>query len=100
MLMLSTMPGAEPFWLIDEVADVEAKPVIVVSPLVLTMSHDNALAAAPFFHVGVVMATSAGTAPLIVANSPAASNTTAPVFTENGVPAVPPVISAPGTVTS
>jgi hypothetical protein len=48
----------------------------------------------------VVIVTSAAAAPLTVVSTPEALNTTLPVPTENGVPAVPPVMSAPGTVTA
>ena len=68
--------------------------------LASTRSHCSELAAAPFCHVGVVIVTSAGAAALTVLSTPEALNTTLPVPTENGVPAVPPVISAPGTVTA
>ena len=64
------------------------------------------MAAAPFVQVGVVNVMSAGGVPPPVAGAaavndeslPAVSNCSVPDPMENGVPAVPPVISAPGTV--
>src|SRR5690349_16005851 len=98
MLMLSTLPAAAPFCAIDEVADGDAKPVIVGVLLASIRSQFHALAAAPFRQVGVLMVTSAGAAPLTVVSWPVALNTSEPVPTWNGVPAVPPVMSSPGTV--
>jgi len=59
MTTLSTWPAAEPFWLIDEVADGEAKLVrIALAPAAGTTSHVIAFGVAPFAHVagpGIVM---------------------------------------------
>src|SRR5262245_35741660 len=97
--MLSIVPGAAPFCRMDDVAEAVAKPVSVKLPFGSTMFHDNELAAAPSVQVGVVMVTSAGAPPLTDVSWPVGPNASVPVATENGVPAVPPVTSAPGTVT-
>ena len=76
---------------------------MVSSPFASMMSQVIELAAAPLVQVGVVMVTSAGAPalmPVAASSLPVESNFTVPVATENGVPAVPPVISAPGTVTA
>src|SRR3989442_8835105 len=39
MLMLSTLAAAEPFWLLEEVAEAEAKPVRDAVPAASTRSH-------------------------------------------------------------
>src|SRR5262245_40524209 len=97
--MLSIVPGAAPFCRMDDVAEAVAKPVSVKLPFGSTMFQDNELAAAPSVHVGVVMVTSAGAPPLTDVSCPVGPNPNVPAATGNGVPAVPPVTSAPGPVT-
>src|SRR5215207_1608954 len=100
MLMLSTLPAAAPFCAMDEVAEGDAKPVIVGVALASRISQVHALAPAPLVQVGVLSTTSAGAPPLTEASWPVALKVIVPVATWNGVPAVPPVMSAPGTVTA
>src|SRR5262245_18655962 len=50
---LLSWPGADPFWLTEDVADADEYPVIADTLLAPTMSQLNVLAAAPLAHVGV-----------------------------------------------
>jgi hypothetical protein len=58
----------------------------------------NAVAVAPLAHAGLVIVTSAGAPPFTVKSLPAPLNVSVPVPIDDGVPAVPPATSAPGTV--
>src|SRR5690606_30889109 len=98
-VMLSIIPAADPFWLMADVADAAMNPVNAGSSLSPTMSHVHVLAAAPLLQAGVVIAMSAGAAPLTCVSTPEASKVTVPLppGIGNGVPGVPPEISPPGT---
>src|SRR5262245_45187207 len=98
-MMLDTDPVGDPFCVTEAVADVVAYCVMPATPFASMMSHEKLVGFAPFFHVGLVMTMSAGAAPLTVASLPTLSKPSVPVPIENGDPAVPPVTSAPGTVT-
>src|SRR5580765_117393 len=98
--MFCTVLAAAPFCVIDEVADGDEKPVSTGALLESSTCHDTVLAAAPSLQVGVVMLTLAGAAPSTVVSTPRESKPSVPVLSENGVPAVPPVTSAPSAVRS
>jgi hypothetical protein len=57
--------------------------------------HCRLLAVAPLLQAGVVNVTLAGVAPFTCVRTPLPLNFSVPVPRENGVPAVPPVTSAP-----
>src|SRR5688572_1699252 len=97
MLMLSIMPAAEPFWLLDDVAEGDAKPVSDTAPLASTRSQVIVAACAPLVHAGVLKVKSAiaGAVPPPAASPagvmdwtwPWASNSTLPAATTNGLAA-------------
>ncbi len=102
MLISVIWPADEPFWVFDDVAEGEAKPVRFAAPVASTMSQTMVLAAAPFAQAGDVIVTSAGAPPLTpVAGSrrPEASKASAPVESGVRVPGVPPTTSSPATST-
>src|SRR5436190_8359404 len=78
MLMLSIMPAAEPFWLIEEVSDSEAKLVSVDTLLASSTFQLTAALVAPFCHVGMVKLRLAGAAPLIWLRAPLALKVSVP----------------------
>src|SRR5262245_56985552 len=96
MRMLATDCAGDPFCVTDEVAEGPANPVSVPTPLASTMSQSKLVDAAPLAHAGLVMVTSAAGE----VRRPLASNATDPLAIGNGVPAVPPLTSSPGTVIS
>ena len=91
-------------------ADAAENPVNELALFVSVMSQVMVLAAAPLVHVGEVNVTSrlvtAGNVPppvpgpaiVTLCNCPVASKPTVPLASVDGVPAVPPVTSAPSTV--
>ena len=97
--MFCTCPAGAPFWSTDEVAEAEAKLVSEATALVFMMSQLRVLAAAPLVQTGVTSVTSAGAAPLTWVSAPLGPKVSVPAAPMvDGVPAVPPVTSAPGTV--
>src|SRR6478672_4376843 len=102
MLMLVTLPAADPFCVIEEVADGDAKPVRngLLLLAASTTAQFNVLAVAPLVQAGVVIATLAGAAPSTSTSTPLPSNDRLPVARLDGVPAVPPDTSPPSTVRS
>ncbi len=82
----------------EDVADAALYPDSVGSLLASSTPQANGLAAAPLLHTGGVIDTLAGATVSTVASFPSAPKVTAPVCRTNGVPAVPPVTSAPGVV--
>src|SRR5262245_28455902 len=98
--MLVTVPAGIPFWVIDDVAEGDANPVSSGLLLALRTFQLRALAVAPLVQAGVVIATFAGAPPSTATSVPVPSNERLPVASWNGVPAVPPVTSAPSTVSS
>ncbi len=100
MLMLSILPAAEPFWLIDELLDGAVNPVSSGTPLASIRSHEMAFTVAPLVQVvGPASDTSAAGAVIW----PTPLNVTVPMGPSRTVPAVVPAVpvaSVPGTVTS
>src|SRR5688572_25131845 len=96
MMTLSTWPAAVPFWLIDEVAEGDAKLVrIGLAPASGTTSQVMAFGVAPLAQVagpGIVMSAAGAV------STPAPLNVRLPVVSVTGAPTVP-VTSTCGTVT-
>ena len=95
--MLSTWPAAEPFWVIDEVADGDAKLVSDRAGAERrTRSHVMSVGVAPLAHVaGPVIATSGAPAPVSDAGAVERQRARRERDRRAGVP---PVTSARGTV--
>ena len=79
MQMSWTVPAADPFWLIDDVADADEYLVSAGAPFASTRSHVMSFAGAPLAHAGVVIATSAGAAPSMAASRPSAPKASVPL---------------------
>src|SRR5690606_14461780 len=97
-MMLDGAPLCTPFCETDDVADGAPKPVTAALPSSPTMFHVKVDGSAPLTQAGVLISTLSAAAPFTWASRPCGSNESVPVASSNGVPGVPPVTSAPGTV--
>src|SRR5215831_4184757 len=92
--MPSMAPAAAPFCVVDDVADGDAKALTVGAPFVSYRFQLKFVAVAPLAQAGLVIVTAAAG----FVRLPVPSNVSEPVPICEGVPGVPPVTSAPGTV--